>query len=596
MASDYSSFSNSNIRYPTGLRASQSKHSQTHRAIAFMAIVSLTLGGCLARLAALQIVDGDRNRQLAEENRIRPVPIPASRGNILDRKSRPLAANRLTRSLYLWPREQTEVRWQSTAVKLGLILKMPADEILKKLKEAGYKAAAPIRIANELSQETFISLEESQLQLPGIEIRGESNRFYPHGNLASHVLGYIGEATLDDLKANPSWPMGSIVGRMGIERIADNNLKGTWGSHLIEMDAQGQPLRMLGEQPPISGEPLQLTLDLDLQETAERALAQRRGAVVVLDIKTGGVLVMASGPSFDPNIFTRRISQAEWNRLQSTDNPFLNRALQGYPPASTFKIVSSTAAMESGKFTPDSRIATSAFITVGGFQFNEHGGGYGVIGFRDALAVSSNTFFYQVGLAVGPEEIAKWAKRLGIGTTPTMNLDGASHGMVPTPAEKEKLYREPWYAGDTVSTAIGQGLVQVTPLESAVVVSTIANGGKRVIPHLLTSQTNSALTRPQPTGIKASTINTIRSGLIAVVQEGTGRSLNDGSIPLTAGKTGTAEVVGQPNNSLWVGYGPVDNPQIAIAVMIENGGYGATAAVPVAHEIYKTYFQKNKKP
>jgi penicillin-binding protein 2 len=560
-----------------------------------MALVTLSLGACIVRLVNLQLVDGVRNRQLAEENRIRPVPLPASRGNILDRQGRLLAANRLTRSVYLWPREQSETRWRTTAVTLGKILKLPPDEIIKKLKDAGFKTATPVRIANELSQETFVALEEAYAQLPGIEIRGEANRFYPNGNLASHVLGYISEATLEDLRANPSWPMGIIVGRMGIERITDLSLQGTWGSHLIEMDAQGQPLRVLGDKPPIGGESVQLTLDVDLQKTAERALAQRRGAVVVLDIKTGAVLAMASGPSFDPNIFTRRMSQAEWDRLQRADNPFLNRALQGYPPASTFKIVSATAAMESGKYTPDSLIATSAYVSVGGFQFHEHGGGYGLIGFRDALAVSSNTFFYRVGLTVGPEQLAKWAKRLGVGTTPTMNLDGASHGMVPTPAEKKKLFNEPWYAGDTVTSAIGQGLVQVTPLESAVIISTIANGGKRVIPHLLASQTNTALTRPQETGVKASTINTIRSGLVAVVQEGTGRSLNDGSIPLTAGKTGTAEVVGRPNNSLWVGYGPVDHPKVAIAVMIESGGYGATAAVPVAHEVYKTYFQKTKK-
>jgi penicillin-binding protein 2 len=348
---------------------------------------------------------------------------------------------------------------------------------------------------------------------------------------------------------------------------------------------------MLGEKSPISGNRIQLTLDLDLQKAAERALAQRRGAVVALDVKTGALLAMASGPAFDPNLFTRRITETEWSRLQNQDKPFLNRALQGYAPGSTFKIVTSTAGMESGKLTPDSLLTTAAYITVGGTQFHEHGGGYGTIGFREAITYSSNTFFYQVALAVGPEQISKWAGRLGIGITSTMGLDGASHGSVPTPAQKEKLYGEPWYAGDTVSMGIGQGVVQVTPLELAVMVSAIANGGKRVIPHVFQSQKNLSTTKPQPTQIHPRTIATIRAGLVGVVQSGTGRRLNDGSIPLTAGKTGTAEVLGQRDNALWVGYGPVSNPQIAIAVVVENGGFGAESAVPIAHEIYKTYFK-----
>ncbi|WP_239651874.1 penicillin-binding protein 2 [Neosynechococcus sphagnicola] len=561
-----------------------------------MLIVSLVIGACTLRLVRLQLLDGSRNRQLADTNRIRPVPIASDRGTILDRKGRPLATNRLTRSVYLWPREQTPSQWQQTASKLSLLLKIPASEILAKLSQAGYRSAIPVRISRDLTPTAFVALAENTAALPGLEIRGESSRLYPQGNLASHVLGYIGEATLEDLKVNPSYPMGMIIGRMGVERIANSQLEGTWGSHLIEVDAEGQPLRVLGSKPAVRGSAVQLTLDLDLQQAAEKALGQRRGAVVVLDVKTGAVLAMASGPSFDPNLFTRRISTAEWNRLQNTDNPFLNRALQGYPPGSTFKIVTSTAGMESGKFTPDSMVATAAFITVGGIAFHEHGDGYGVIGFIDALTYSSNTFFYQVGLTVGPEEIAKWGRKLGIGTTSNMGLDGGNHGSLPTPADKEKLYGEPWYAGDTVSMAIGQGVVQVTPLELAVMVSAIANGGLRVQPHLFASQTHTPATQPVRIGFHPGTLKVIRDGLVSVVQHGTGQSLNDGSIPLTGGKTGTAEVPGQPDNALWVGFGPVSNPQIAVAVVVENGGFGAVSAVPIAHTVYKAYFKKHQSP
>jgi penicillin-binding protein 2 len=557
-----------------------------------MLFVTTLMSMHVFRLTQLQIIEGSHNRELAEQNRIRLMPLPADRGNIVDRNGKLLAANRLSHAVYLWPRQQTPGQWKETANRLQTILGVPASEILNRLKQNGYDSPLPVRISQQINQTAFVALAEQASQLRGVEVVAGSSRYYPNGSLAAHILGYIGEATEADLKAHPEYPYGAIVGQMGIERLANNQLIGTWGSRLVEVDARGRELRILGSKPTIAGQEVKLTLDLKLQQVAEQALNNRRGAVVVLDVKTGAVLVMASGPTFDPSIFTRRVTQAEWNRLQQGDQPFLNRALQGYPPGSTFKIVTATAGMQSGKFSPDSILETSAFISLGGTQFWEHGdSGYGAIGFPEALAVSSNTFFYQVGLRTGPEAIAHWGHILGIGTTSNMGLEGGSHGLIPTPDQKLKLYKEPWYAGDTVSMAIGQGVVQVTPLELAVMVSTIANGGKRVHPHLLASETNTAATQPVPTGINPETINTIRAGLIDVVRQGTAQSLSDGSIPPTAGKTGTAEVLGQTSNAMFVGYGPLNNPQIAIAVAVENGGYGAVSAVPIAHEIYKAYFR-----
>jgi len=570
---------------------------RSQRASILLLIATAFIGACVVRLVHLQLVQGQYNRQLAEQNRIRPTPIVADRGNIVDRKDRLLAANRLTRAVYLYPRAQSEAQWQTAAKQLSQALDIPATEILAKLKQIGYYAPMPVRIVRDLTPSNFIRLAEQTASIPGVEVRPESNRYYPNGPLAAHVLGYVGEASEEDLKAHPDYSMGMIVGQMGIERMAQPQLQGEWGSILTEVDAQGQELKIIGKKPAQSGSALPLTLDLDLQKTAERALANRRGAVVVLDVKTGAVLALASGPTFDPNLFTRKISEAEWQKLQSANQPFLNRALQGYPPGSTFKIVTATAGMQSGKFSPDSTLETAASISVGGIQFHEHGdSGYGVIGFREALAFSSNTFFYQIGLAVGPEMIARWAHRLGIGENNDLGLGGGGRGSVPTPAEKEKLYGEPWYAGDTVSMAIGQGLVQVTPLEEAVMIAAIANGGWRVHPHLLASQTDTPETRREAVGIAQGVIDVIRAGLIAVVKEGTARSLNDGSIPLTAGKTGTVEVPGQPDNAMFVGFAPVDNPQIAVAIVVENGGFGAVSAVPIAHAIYKTYFKVPSTP
>ncbi|GAP95686.1 penicillin-binding protein 2 [Leptolyngbya sp. NIES-2104] len=569
---------------------SKARSQRSFRAVILFMLASGLMSVCGFRLAYLQLVEGSHNRQLADQNRIRSISIVADRGNLVDRKGKTIVVNRLSRSVYLYPREQTKEQWQVSAQRISELLDIPKEDIIKKLEEVQYKSVSPVRILRGLDEKKYTALYEIG-QIRGLEVQAESTRQYPYGTLAAHVLGYIGEATQEDLKANPEFPNGMLVGQMGIERIQDTTLRGKWGSRLIEVDAGGKELKMLGVKPPVAGSPVQLTLDVKLQQAAEKTLAGRRGAVVVLDVKTGAVLAMASGPTFDPNIFTRKISQKTWDALQSQDHPFLNRALQGYPPGSTFKIITAMAAMKSGKFSATSMLPTFSAINIGGTFFHEHGdASYGTIGFRDALAVSSNTFFYQLGMSIGPETISDWGRRFGVGTTSTMGLDGGSHGMIPTPKQKEEQFKEPWYVGDTVSTSIGQGMVQVTPLEMAVMVSTIANGGKRVKPHLFANQTYQPNMQPESLDFDPAALKVLQEGLTAVVQEGTARSLNDGSIPLTAGKTGTAEVQGQEDNSLYVGYGPVNNPQIAIGVVVENGGYGATAAVPIAHEVYKAFF------
>ena len=569
-----------------------------YRAVAFILLITTLMGVSVYRLVGLQLISGKQNRIRAEENRIRLLPIPSNRGRILDRNDQPLAENHLTRAVYLWPKEQTQEQWKQTASQLSEVLEIPTEEILAKLEKVNYNSAAPVRITRSVTPEAFVWIGENALELPGVEIRSDSNRYYPNGSLASHVLGYIGEATLEDLKAHPEYPMGMIVGKLGLEAGVNDQLAGVWGARLVEVNAQNQELRLLGEKPSIGGKGIKLTLDIALQKAAEQGIGYRRGAAVALNVKTGEVLAMASSPRFNPNTFTKPISSEEWEDLQGLENPFLNRTLQGYPPGSTFKIVSSAAGMGSGKFSPGSMIGTSASITVGGITFHEHSGGYGVIGFRDALAFSSNTFFYRLGMAVGAEEIAKWAGRFGIGSTDLklLKLGEGSIGFVPTPDNKEEIFGEPWYLGDTITMSIGQGAVLATPLELAVMVATAANGGNRVKPHLLAEMTNTPETKPVPTGLDPQAINTIKEGLVNVVQYGTGQGMNDGTIPLTGGKTGTSEVLWQQSHSLFVGFGPANNPEIAIAVVIENGGYGSVAAAPVAKQMFQTYFsRKNQK-
>jgi penicillin-binding protein 2 len=595
------SISRSNRRSAASLvKRSGNRESILWRSAFFMFGITTLMGVCVFRLAQLQIIQGTVNYRLAEQNRIRPMPLPADRGNIRDRNGKLLASNRISHGLYLWPRKQTPEQWKASADRLSTILNIPAAEILQRIEKekGGYNSVLPVRISQQISADTIVTLAEQEDQLPGVEVFVGSTRAYANNGLAAHVLGYIGEASKEDMKANPQYPNGMIVGQMGVERLANELLEGVWGKRMIEVDARDKETRLLGIQAPVGGTDVKLTLNMDMQQAAEKGLNGRRGAVVAIDVRTGEVLVLASSPTFDPSVFTRRVTDKDWARLQAKDQPFLNRALQGYPPGSTFKIVTAAAGMESGQFTPTSTVMTSAFISMGGHQFWESSGaGFGAIGFQDALAFSSNTFFYQVGLKVGPEEISKWGRNLGIGET-TIGLEGEAHGGIPTPENKEKLYGEPWYGGDTVSTSIGQGLVQATPMELAVMVGAIANGGWRVQPHLLASETKEASTKKIATGLSPETIKTIQEGLRAVVTKGTGRRLNDGSVPPSAGKTGTSEVgPGREPNAMYVGYAPYENPTMAIAVVVENGGYGGVAAIPIAHEVYKVYFkQAQNKP
>jgi len=571
----------------------QFKRSRLIRAIVLMLLVTGLIGINLHRLVQLQLVQGAELRERAENNRVRLIPIAARRGLIKDRKGRILASSRSIRSVYLWPREQPPEKWPDMAAQLSSLVKVPTEEILQKLEEAGYESRLAVQIVKDIDRTTFVALAEQAGNLRGLEVRTEVTRQYPHGTLAAHLLGYTGEATREELEANPEYPMGMVVGKMGVERSATKQLNGVWGNRLIEANARGEEIQELGIEYPTSGEEVQLTIDLDLQKTVEKALGNRRGAAVVIDVKTGAVLAMASGPTFNPNIFSGNVTSQEWKRLQGSQKPFLNRALQGYPPGSTFKTVTAAAAIQSGAYSPNSRVPTYNTITIGGITFKEHSSGYGVIGFRDALAYSSNTFFYQVGVNTGAEAISKWGRELGIGGNIDMELLGldGNHGQIPTPAEKEKMYDETWHIADSVTMTIGHGLVLVTPLELAVMAGTIANGGYRVQPHLLASLTNTEKTKPVKTALKPETINTVREGLIDVVRKGTARWLNDGTIPLSGGKTGTVELPGQSiDNAMFIGFAPAYNPEIAIGVAVEEGGYGSVGAAPIAHEVYKTYF------
>jgi len=556
--------------------------------VLFCLAVVLLLGVLGSRVWYLQMLEGDRNRALAEENRIRLIPEAPERGRILDRHGKILASSRLARGVSLWPIAQTPDQWEHTIAKVAKILNIPAQQIRQKLEQEGYASPKLVRIVSSISPRLITLLAERSAELPGVIVEAQAVRYFPNGDLAAHVLGYTGEISASALKvkAKDGYRMGDIVGKAGAEAAFESTLRGTWGGKQVEVDANGRVWRVLGQKPPRSGNTQRLTIDIDLQKAATAALGDRKGAVVALNPQNGEILAMVSYPTFDPNLFTGRISASAWRELERKEHPFVNRALQGFPPASTFKIMTLIAGLESGKFHPDDILPTYGALDIG-YPFQEHNGaGFGAIGFVEAMAYSSNTFFGQVGMRVGGEDLAKWAKKLGFGQHTGIEIaDEESEGNIPTPEWKRKVIGEDWNVVNSVHMSIGQGEVQATPLQIAVLTAIAANGGYKVIPHLNLDS------HPQPVnlGLKPSTVATLRKSLRAVFEFGTGAGLRVEGLTI-AGKSGTGEDPPRPTHAWFTCFAPYENPEIVVTAFVENaGGGGSAIAGPVAMEVLQAY-------
>jgi penicillin-binding protein 2 len=563
-----------------------------------MLFVSLFLVGAMGvRLAYLQMIQGTRNRQLAENNRIRLIPKQPVRGNIFDRKGRVLASSRLSYAVYLWPIALKKAEWPQTRQHLSKILNLPEADIQKRVARAGFNSPSLIRIERDISPAQITALAEYSNQLEGVEVDIEAVRNYPNGDLAAHVLGYTGEMNDEELakRRSEGYRMGDIVGQMGVEQAYEDRLRGEWGGQQVEVDGAGQVLRVLGQKKAKSGKDVQLTLDLKVQKAAEAALGNRKGAIVALDPKNGAVLAMVSRPTFDPNIFSTRITPDTWKQLQGKGNPFVNRSMRGFPPASTFKVVTATAGLESGKYSPDTILQTYAALQVGNTAFGEwNKAGFGPLGFVGAMAISSNTFFGQVGRGVGGPTLIEWSRKYGFGQKTGIELSEEASGLVADEAWKQKVYKWEWTVGDTVNMSIGQGFTQATPLQIAVMFAVPANGGYRVKPHLLKEDEDSKKWR-KSLNLKPSTVKVLRQGLRQVVSAGTGKALDVPHLPPVAGKSGTAEAPpGKPH--AWFGaYAPADKPEIVVVAFAEHsGGGGGKVAGPMVLQVLEAYF--NKKP
>ncbi len=562
-----------------------------------MSILGLGLMGAIgSRLVYLQLSQGSKNRQVAENNRVRTVAKPPVRGNIYDRKGRLLAGSKLSHSIFIWPLATKRENWLKTRHRIAEILEMDEASIQAKVAEVGLNSTKRVRIARDLTNAQITAFQEYGADKEGVDVDIESVRHYPNGELAAHVLGYTGEMNAKELATRKSqgYRLGDVTGKMGLESTLESRLRGEWGGTQVEVDGAGRLQQFLGQKVSKPGNDVTITIDRDLQKVAEDALGNHKAAIIAMDPRTGEILAMASRPAFDPNSLSGRISPAVWKQLQGKDHPFVNRALSTFPPASTFKIVTTTAALESGKFKPDTILQTYASLRIGGFTFADwNHAGFGPLGFPGALKWSSDTFFYQVGQRIGGETLIDWTRKYGFGKKTGIELPEESKGLVADDAWKQLNFKMKWSIGDTINMSIGQGFLQTTPLQVAAMFAVPANGGYHVQPHLIKDAAKREWR--QSMHLKPSTIDTIRKGLREVVDGGTGAVMNSPTIPHAAGKSGTAEAPPGPSHVWFGSYAPAEKPEIVVVAFGEHtGGGGGKTAAPMVLKVMEAYFNGGK--
>ncbi len=581
---------------------------QSYVVFIFLLIV---FGAIAGRLFWLQVLQGSLYRKLSDENRIRLVSRPPIRGRLLDRKGKILADSKLTYALSVQPRLVTEQQWPLLRDRLSQYLQLSQELMEIEFQKGIGNDPFRITLARNLKPEQVLRFKERESSLLGAQVDVDLVRYYPHGTFASHVLGYTQPITQEEFKilSEKGYEILDRIGRTGVEAAYEEVLRGQWGGEMLEVDSLGNVQRSLGFKPPKPGRDLFLTIDFELQLAAEKALSDKSaGAVVVLDPRSGAIRAMSSRPTFDPNFFSKRFkTQKEYDELfLSSSMPLFSRAINAYDPGSTWKPVTAIAGMETGKFPSDVRLKTVSCIQYGSHCFPEYNRkGYGWIGYEDALRVSSNTFFYQVGVGVGEKALYNAAISLGFDALTGIEIGyEESKGIVGNQewAAKGRGWGQPgqtpWIPEDIASASIGQSVVQITPLQLARAYAVFANGGYLVTPHLAEVDVDwTSSKHRKKVNIKSSTIETLRRGLRKVVQTGTAASLNLAlpNLPPVAGKTGTAEdSTGGPDHAWFVCFAPYDQSEIVIVAFAQNTpGGGSVHALPMAQQVLEVW-NKNR--
>jgi len=586
------------------------------RLIILGGVVILIFSLLASRLWYLQITKGQKYTEFSQGNRIRLVPEPALRGIIYDRNGVILAENRPAYQLQLVREDTPDL--ESTLEKVSQALNLPFAELNDKIK-ANHDLAQfkPIVLVDDLEYEKAMYLETFQDDFPGVTIVVQPRRFYPYNNLAAHLIGYVG-IVQEDWKELPEEKRSSsqIVGHSGIELLENDYMIGLDGGRQAEVDHMGREIQVLGKPvASVPGENISLNLDIRLQKVATEAMSGESGAVIVMNPKTGEILAMASFPDFDPNLFSGGIDQKNWSSLLANpEHPLENKAIQGlYAPGSIFKVVTAYAGLDLGVITQQTESVCNGYFFIKGrgtpFKCWKEGG-HGKVNLVNAIKGSCNVYFYNTGVGVGVDAIHKYANLFGLGKITGVGLQTEKAGLIPSSKWKKSTFKEPWYMGETPSTAIGQGYITTTPMQVINMINIIANDGLWMPPSLFKEQEG---LRPQQIPLKSEYLSLIREGMVAVVNSegGTAKKVRFEEFTV-AGKTATSQVISNKtletldeeeqarkkfqNHAWFVAFGPAEDPEISVLALVEHGGGGSKTAAPVVRKILSYYIDNIYQP
>ncbi|MDR1311981.1 MAG: penicillin-binding protein 2 [Burkholderiaceae bacterium] len=581
------------------------------------------------RFIWLQVVMHDEYAAQAEENRVSIVPIVPNRGVIVDRNGVVLAHNYSAYTLEITPSridgEMADVL--NALAKIVTIEPRDRKRFRKMLEESRRFESIPIR--SRLTDEEVARFAAQRYRFPGVEIQARLFRQYPLGAVASHVIGYIGRISKKDIEAlsedeEADYRGVSHIGKEGVEQSYERELRGTVGYEKMEVSAGGKAIRILSQRAPLPGNNLVLSLDIELQKIVEEAFGKRRGALVAIEPETGEILAYVSMPTFDPNLFVEGIDSRNWDELNtSLDRPLINRPIRGaYPPGSTYKPFMALAALESGKRTPDSSIADPGYFNFGNHRFrDDKAGGHGIVNMYKSIVQSCDTYYYVLANDMGVDAIHSFMQQMGFGELTGVDLAHERKGLLPSTEWKRTAFKTPeqqkWYAGETISLGIGQGYNSFTPIQMAYVTALLSNNGNTRAPHLVHAIENSVTHERTPVvsesrrvTLRQENIDVVKRAMVGVPREGTSaRSFINAGYE-SAGKTGTAQVIAMKQNerysasrvaerhrdhALYIAFAPANEPRIALAVIVENGGFGASAAAPIARKALD-YYLLGKRP
>lgn len=592
---------------------------QKIKIVVVLVLVALTV--LVVRLWYLQVIKGDEMKQKSENNSVRFRKILPLRGLIMDRNRQVLVDNRPSFDIVYMPRKGK--RSDIIIEKLKEFYKRSSLEFSADQSLPQMKPYQSVKLEKNVGMDKIAVVETNALDLPGVYIDISPIRLYLDGEILAPVIGYTGEVSKEELEKNEEYESGDITGKHGVEKYLDSYIRGKQGAELIEVNAYGKEIKNLGRINPISGYNIILNIDFELQKAAWEALEGKAGAIAVLDPRNGAVLAMVSSPSFDPNLFNSGFSGTQWSDIVNNPlNPLSNRVISGqYPPGSTYKLIVAAAALEEGIVTPDTKFHCNGAYNFGKRTFHcWQKKGHGQVDLHKAMVESCDVYFYNVGRMLGVDKIAHYAKLFGLGKATGIDLPNEKNGLIPTRQWKLARMKQPWHQGETISISIGQGFDLVTPLQLVSAYSAFANGGTLWKPQLVNriETTDGKIYKeflPEKRGelpLKKETIDFLSRALWGVVNEpgGTGKAAGRPNADV-CGKTGTAQVIGLPDNNkarrtkaftglrgdhaLFVCFAPLTNPEIVIAVIVENAGHGGSVAAPVARKILDAYFEGKKK-